>query len=104
MLLFLASFLVAAHANPIQKVIAMLDDLEAKIIREGEVAQKNFNEFSEFCDDHSKNLGHEIETAKNEVADLKAKIEEETSTIASLTNKIEKLGSEISTDQGDLKA
>ena len=38
--------------------------LEAKIIKEGEGAQKVYDEFAEFCDDRSKDLGFEIKTGK----------------------------------------
>lgn len=31
----------AEVANPIEKVLSMISDLEAKIIKEGEVSQKN---------------------------------------------------------------
>merc|ERR1719156_428579 len=96
-----------AHANmatPIEKVIQMMSDLEIKIIAEGKDAQKVYDEFAEFCEDRSKNVGFEIKTGKAEVKDLTAAIEKETATSASLSAKIEDLASAISTDEADLKA
>merc|ERR1719401_1340179 len=94
----------AAVATPIEKVIQMLGDLETKIIGEGTAAQKVYDEFSEFCEDRSKNVGFEIKTGKAEVKDLEAAIAKETATSESLTAKIEELASAISVDEADLSA
>merc|ERR1719456_1963452 len=82
----------------------MLGDLEAKIIKEGEAAQKTYDEFSEWCEDRSKNVGFEIKTGKSEIEDLKATIEKETSTISALGTKIEELSGSIATNEADLAA
>jgi len=82
----------------------MISDLQAKIIGEGNDAQKVYDEFSEFCEDRSRELGFEIKTGKQGVADLTATIEKETATASSLNAKIEGLASDISTDEADLKA
>merc|ERR1719337_694149 len=94
----------ADSATPIEKVLQMLGDLQAKIVGEGNDAQKVYDEFAEFCEDRSKNVGFEIKTGKAEVKDLSAAIEKETATSASLTAKIEELASAISVDEADLKA
>merc|ERR1719487_2080055 len=89
----------SAHGtNPVQKVIQMLSDLEAKIIKEGEEASKIYDEFAEWCEDRSKDLGFEIKTGKGEVAALKATIEEETTKIGSLDAEIEELAAAIAVD------
>merc|ERR550537_1313857 len=95
---------VASTTDPIEKVIEMLSDLEAKILGEGHDAQKVYDEFSEFCEDRSRELGFEIKTAKGEVAALEAAIEKETATIESLNAKIDELSAAIATDEADLKA
>jgi len=94
----------ANAANPIDKVLQMLSDVKAKIIREGADAQKVYDEFAEFCEDRSRNLGFEIKTGKQEVKDLNAAIEKEAATSQSLTAQIEELSAAISTDEADLKA
>jgi hypothetical protein len=103
----LVFFLASAQAeatSPIGKVIQLLSDLQAKVIGEGEQAQKTYAEFSEWCEERSKNVGYEIKTGKSEVAALKATIEQETALIASLTSKVEDLSAGIATDDADLKA
>merc|ERR1719389_169830 len=85
----IVSFGSASEMSPIEKVIEMLADLEVKVIGEGKDAQKVYDDYSEFCEDKSDELGFEIKTGKAEVAELKATIEKESSTIAELETKIE---------------
>jgi len=94
----------ANEVNPIEKVVQMMADLQAKIIGEGEECQKTYEEFSEWCEDRSKDLGFEIKTGKAEVADLTATIDKETANAQALTTKIDELSSDIATDEADLKA
>merc|ERR1719271_783617 len=94
----------ATEANPIEKIIQMISDLQAKVIGEGEDAQKEYDEYAEWCEDRSTQLGFEIKTGKASVAELEATIEEETSTAAALETKIEELSNDIKTDEADLDA
>ena len=55
----------------------MIGDLQSKIISEGADAQKVYDEFSEFCEDRSRELGFEIKTGKAEVKELNAAIADE---------------------------
>ena len=103
-LLVLVTTTQSAEVNPIGKVLQMISDLEAKVMDEGEKAQKLYSEFAEFCEDKSRDLGFSIKTNKGEIANLKATIEEMTATIGATTSKIDDLSSSISTDEADLKA
>merc|ERR1719199_545462 len=94
----------ASSVDPIQKVLQMVGDLQAKIISEGNAAQKVYDEFSEFCEDRSRNVGFEIKSGKAAVQDLNAGISKQKATQASLNAKIEELASAISVDEADLKA
>jgi len=103
-LLALMAGQAAALASPVSKVLTMLADLETKIIKEGAEAQKTFDEFSEWCEDRSKNVAYEIKTGKAQIEDLTASIEKATSDSAALTTKIEELSGSIASDEADLKA
>merc|ERR1719269_141974 len=105
-LVALAAFTPASaiQASPIEKILEMISDLQAKVIKEGEDAQKEYDEFSEWCEDRSTQLGFEIKTGKSEVAELTATIQQETATIAELETKIEDLSNDIKTDEADLDA
>jgi len=94
----------ASQVSPIEQVLTMLGDLSAKIIGEGNDAQKVYDEFSEFCEDRSRNLGFEIKTGKAEVQELEASIANDAATMENLNAKIEELASGISVDEADHKA
>jgi uncharacterized coiled-coil protein SlyX len=91
------------EGNPIQKVLGMISDLQAKIIHEGEEAQKVYEEYAEFCEDRSKELGFEVKTGKATVEDLSAVIAEAAADVASLTTKVEELAEKIGKDEKELK-
>merc|ERR1719487_647598 len=82
----------------------MISELQAKVIGEGKDAQKVYDEFAEFCEDRSRELGFEIKTGKQEKNDLEATIADEKAKAESLSAKIEDLASAISVDEADLKA
>jgi hypothetical protein len=98
------SYAGATQASPIEKVLEMISDLQTKVIGEGTAAQKRYDDYAEWCEDKSTNLGFEIKTGKANVAELTATIEEETATIAELGTKIEDLSNDIKTDESDLDA
>jgi len=105
----LSSMLAVSNAltsdvTPIEKVLQMLSDLESKVITEGKDAQKVYDEFAEFCETRSKNVGFEIKQGTAEVNELKAAIAQGAATAQSLNAKIEELAAAIATSSGDLKA
>lgn len=105
MLLLAVPFLShAEEASPVAKVQQLLADLEAKVNREGAEAKKLYEDFTEWCETHSKDLKYSIKTGKSEIEDLKATIAKEGSNSQALTAKVEDLGSSMSQDEGDLKA
>jgi len=93
----------ANEVNPIEKVIQMMSDLEAKIIGEGKESQKTYDEFAEWCEDRSKDLQFEIKTGKGNKADLEATIQKESANADALTAKIEDLSADIAEDEAELK-
>jgi len=94
----------ANEVNPIEKVVQMMSDLQTKIIGEGEACQKTYEEFAEWCEDRSKELGFEIKTGTAQAGDLSATINKETANADALSTKIDELSGDIATDEADLKA
>merc|ERR1719451_241595 len=94
---------VSTQTNPIEKVIEMLSELQQKIIKEGEVAQKIYDEFAEWCEEESKNLQFEIKTGKSEVEDLQATIDQQVADIKAGEDMIEKKSAEIAQAEKDLE-
>merc|ERR1719265_3105445 len=71
--LLLASSQVSS-VNPVQKVVQLLAELEAKVQKAGEAEEKAFKEYSDWCEDASRNAGFEIKTATAEKEKLEAAI------------------------------
>merc|ERR1719512_422546 len=82
----------------------MLSDLQAKVMSEGEAAQKEYAAYAEWCEDRSRNLGFEIKTGKADSNRLSSAIAKEASTIGSLTTKVDELVADLHVDNADLKA
>jgi len=93
-----------AQTNPIEKVIEMMSELQQKIIKEGEAAQKVYDEFAEWCEEESKNLQFEIKTGKAQAEELSATIEKAVSDIKAGEEAIEELAKKVATAEADLKA
>jgi len=98
------AFAATATAAPVAKVVALLGDLEKKILAEGESAHKVYAEFAEWCEDTSRTGQFEIKTGKSNVAKLNAQIANEGANIDSQAATIEGLASHIASDEADLKA
>jgi len=94
----------AVRDNPVQKVIQLLSELEAKIIQQGEVEEKAYKEFVDFCQNGAREKGFEIKDATAKKEDLEATIAKATSTKDEATAQISDLAGAISTNEADLKA
>jgi len=90
--------------NPIQKIIELITEFQGKIIRDGEVEQKAYEEYFEWCDDASKEKTFELKTATAKSEKLTATLEKANSDIEDASTKIEELSAATSTDEADLKA
>merc|ERR1719162_2156683 len=99
-----SSVVASSKANPIEKVVEMMSDLQQKIIGEGNAAQSVYDEFAEWCEEESKNLQFTIKTGKANAEELNAVIDKAIADISGFDEKIGELTSTISTDESDLKA
>jgi len=89
--------------NPLGTVLSLIDELAAKITKDGEVEAKAYAEYTEWCDEASQNTNFNIETAAKEKAKLEATIEELSSDIATAASKIDDLASAIATASSEVK-
>jgi len=94
----------AAETNPLAKVLNLMEELKAKIIKEGEVEAKAYDEYLQWCQSAVQDTGFAIETATKEKGELEAKITELTAAINEAASKTEDLASAIATNEGDLKS
>jgi len=99
----LFSVVGAIEANPLSKVIELMDALTAKVTAEGEAEAKAFKEYVEWCDDAAANLANEIKTGTSSKEELEAAIGKATADIEASTAKIEELSAAIASDEAELK-
>merc|ERR1719197_412953 len=102
LIIALLSLAAAEEANPIQKVIELITSLEAKLMKEGEAADKAYKEFFEWCDDAAKEKAFEVKTATSEKEKLEATIAKAISDADDASTSIEELVASIATNQKDL--
>jgi len=106
-LVLLASSTVAveerAAANPLGKVVELMDSLSAKLVKDGEAEDKAFHEWFQWCDDTTQEQRFVIKSATTKVNELKATIEKSASDIEASEGKIEDLAGKIAKAEGELK-
>jgi len=91
------------QTSPLSKVLDLMSELTAKILREGEAEAKSYKEYFDWCDDMSKNAGFEIKSAETKKEKLEANIGQLTSSIVVSASKIEELIAVIAADDSELK-
>jgi len=103
---FLAAFASSAkvETNPIQKVLTLLADLQKKVLLDGEIEQKQYEKFTEFCQDDATTKQYAIKNGKAKVEDLKAVIEKSSADILDAESTIADLAKTVATNQKDLSA
>jgi hypothetical protein len=94
----------AADSNPLGQVLSLLDDLAAKVTKDGEDEAKAYKEYFEWCDEVATNNKHETQTASSSKDSLEANIKELSAEIEAAESKIGSLAGDISTNSADLKA
>jgi hypothetical protein len=98
-----AATAVRDSVSPIEKVLQLLAELEAKVIKEGEEQQRIYEELADWCKSTSKETQFELIT-ENKAQERAESLETESSSeIAELTTKIEGLTSMIAEKETDLK-
>merc|ERR1719428_1742338 len=72
------------NANPMRRVITMLEAMTAKIEAEGKEEKKLFDEFMCYCKGGEKELSATIQMAKTKIEDLKSTIESTSAELSQL--------------------
>merc|ERR1719487_2371250 len=92
----------AEQVNPLGQVLTMMDELAAKVTKEGEVEQAAYEEYFAWCDDVNKNSHFAIKTATSQKEKLEAQISELTANIEEGASNIEDLAASISAAEDEL--
>jgi len=81
----------------------LLSKLYNTVVTDGEVEQKQFEKFAEWCEEQSKNRQYEIEAGSRQESDLKASIEKSNADISALNARIDEISKTASANEHDLK-
>merc|ERR1719217_891991 len=81
----------------------MIGELQAKLMKEKELADKAYKEFFEWCDSASKETQFEVKTAMAEKEKLEATIKKAISDADEAQTSIEELSASIAQNEADLK-
>ena len=92
----------ADSTNPMAKVLELMDDCSAKIVKDGEAEAKAYKEYFQWCDDASKDSQFAIKIYSADVEKLTASVAKLTSDIEVGTSKIGDLTAAIATAEKDL--
>jgi hypothetical protein len=93
-----------ATENPISKVLSLLDDLRQKVLLDGEVEQKQYEKYTEWCEDEAVAKQYQIKNGKAKIEDLSAVIEKATAGISNADSVIADLAKSLTANENDLKA
>jgi len=88
---------VASGANPVRKVVTLLQKMQAKVAEEGEVAEDLFNKFQCYC----KNSGGDLQAS---ISAAEAKIPELAATLKEMSSKKEQLDADLKAHKSDRRA
>ena len=70
-----AALTLQTEANPIRKVVTILQDMQKEIEAEGEMEQKAFDKFMCYCEGNTEGMGKSVEEAGQRITELKSKLE-----------------------------
>jgi hypothetical protein len=90
--------------SAIEKVIQMLNDMQAKAKKEKGDEQIAYAEFEQWCKGETARLGHGIKKSSDAIESLDASVEKLTEESKQLGERIAKLQGEIATHEADMKA
>jgi hypothetical protein len=95
---------LAAEESPISKVLTLLDDLRKKVLLDGEVEQKQYEKYTEWCEDEAVSKQYQIKNGKAKIEDLSAIIEKATAGIMDADSIIADTAKVVTTNENDMKA
>lgn len=93
---------LATQVSPVEKTVELLANLQAKVVQDGEAAQKAYEEFKEYCDDQSHSLQYAIKTSGSDVERAAATGFKQSALAEAASAEISELAGSISSNAADL--
>jgi len=93
-----------SSGSPLQKVVALMTQLQGQVIGEGELASQTYKKYSTWCERQSREKQFEITQGIDQKSDMEASIEKSVSDMAEAQARVEELSGSLATDGQDVKA
>lgn len=93
-----------SDGSPLQKVIALMTQLQGQVIQEGELATNTYKKYSNWCERTSKEKQFEIRQGLDAKSDMEAAIEKAKTDGQDAQARVEELSGSLATDGQDVKA
>jgi len=90
------------EANPIRKVVTLLQDMQKEIEAEGETEQKMFDKFMCYCDGNTDGMGKAAEEAAQKITELQSKLAAEKAEKSQLDQELVQHKKDREAAKGDL--
>jgi len=104
LVLLLPCFTTAASVGPIQKILELLSDLEAKVKAEGKAEEAEFAKFTQWCHDEERDKGFNMKATQQEIDELSATIASYEAELLLIKSRIRDQTREIGMSEKDVKS
>jgi hypothetical protein len=98
-----AALSLRAEANPIRKVVTILQDMKKELEEEGDVEKGMFDKFMCYCDGNTEGMSKAVEEAGQKITELKSKLEAEKAEKATLDQELVQHKLDRESAKGDLE-
>jgi hypothetical protein len=98
-----AALSLRAEANPIRKVVTILQDMKKELEEEGDVEKGMFDKFMCYCDGNTEGMSKAVEEAGQKITELKSKLEAEKAEKAQLDQELVQHKLDRESAKGDLE-
>jgi hypothetical protein len=98
-----AALSLRAEANPIRKVVTILQDMKKELETEGDVEKDMFDKFMCYCDGNTEGMSKAVEEAAQKITELKSKLEAEKAEKAQLDQELVQHKLDRESAKGDLE-
>jgi hypothetical protein len=98
-----AALSLRTEANPIRKVVTILQDMKKELEDEGDVEKGMFEKFMCYCDGNTEGMSKAVEEAGQKITELKSKLEAEKAEKAQLDQELVQHKLDRESAKGDLE-
>jgi hypothetical protein len=97
-----SAVVLQSEVSPVQKVIQLMDDMEAKVEKDLAAESAAMDEYMSFCKEELREKEYAIKTASREIGELEAQIADNEATMNGAADEVALLSNTIASQEKDL--